>query len=99
MRANGYEYDSDAVRAEARKFRQCCEDLEARALPRVKSISADLEDDFSGAAADALGRRLSELQEQIRALRGGCGGMYSALMNYAEALERADREVAEMFGN
>lgn len=99
MKTRAMEYDSEAVRREARKFMRCCEQLDESALPRVKSIRAELNENFQGRTADALQERLEQTTEKIRSLYNGCGSMYSALMRYADALEEADRRVAEMLSN
>lgn len=99
MSVKFYEYDSEAVRREARKFKKCCEQLDDSAIPRVKRIRADLEGNFEGETADALDGRLAEMANQIASLRGGCYSMYSTLMSYADALERADEKVAEMLSH
>lgn len=98
MSATKYDYDSTAVRREARKFKKCSEMLEQRAMPQAKSIGAQLDGNFRGQAADALDERLSQMQSQIRSLRARCDNMYSVLMKYADELERLDAEFAQMLG-
>lgn len=93
-----YDYDSAAVRREARKFRDCCETLEGRALPKVRSIRGQLEGNFIGKAANALDRCLDDAETQIKALRNNCNSMYRALNSYADALEKADDEIARSMG-
>lgn len=93
-----YDYDSAAVIREARKFKRCYEALDADALPNMERARAQLEGNFEGQAAAALEARLSEMLNEIRTLRGSCSGMYSALMDFAEALERADEQVAQLMG-
>lgn len=99
MRDNQFEYDSTAVRREARKFRDCCEKLDGRALPKVRAIRNQLDGNFVGEAATALGRCLDDAEKQIKTLSGNCRSMCNALNNYAAALERADAEIAQMLGH
>lgn len=96
MNARIYEYDSEAVRREARKLQRCCERLDEGALPRVRSIRAELDGSFEGRAAEALDERLARALAELQGLRGGCNGLCSALTRYADALEEADRRVAEL---
>lgn len=95
MSDNQFEYDTAAVRREAAKFGKCCDMLDDRALPKVRSIRGILDGNFTGKAARALEQCLEDAEGQIKALRRNCESMCRTLNNYAAALERADREIAQ----
>lgn len=95
-KSNIYTYDTKEIRQEARKILACCDHIENSALPRVKSAVSHLDGNFEGCAAEALDECLEEARKQLNKLNEGLGSFYMALWRYAEALEEADRQAAEL---
>jgi len=94
-----YDYDSAAVRREARKIKACRDRIESAALPRIKDARSALDDTFKGRTADALDNSLDQAQSKLKALYSELNGLYSALMHYADAIEEADEKVSRLFRN
>jgi len=92
-----YDYDTAAIRREARKILRCCEQLEDSALPRVANARAKLDDNFMGRAADELDNSLEKAKQKVNALRSELMGLYRALNRFADDLEAADQRLAELF--
>lgn len=92
-----YEYDTAAIRREARKILRCCDQLEDSALPRVNSARSKLEDNFMGRAADELDNSLDKAKSKVNALRSELMNLYRALDRFADALEEADERMADLF--
>jgi uncharacterized protein YukE len=91
-----YDYDTAAIRREAHKILQCRNYLVSDAMPCVKNVRARLDGNFEGQAADALEESLGKEQARLRTLGDDLSGLYSALMRFADALERADQQVADL---
>ncbi len=91
-----YDYDSAAVRREAKKILACSEKVTNSALPRIKGARSKVEDDFKGSAAEALDNSLTRAQDQLNALKKELDTLYRALSRYADALEEADERVAQL---
>ena len=89
-------YDTAAIRGEARKILNCCNHVENSALPRVQGARSKLDGEFVGCAADALDESLDQSQKQLKKLNEDLSGLYTALMRYADALEEADRRIAQL---
>lgn len=98
MSTISYNYDTAAIRREAKKLKSCYDRLNDSALPRVKGIQSRLEGSFEGRTADALNTRLKGLRTEMAALSGEINGLYAALMNYANALEEADERLVRLMG-
>lgn len=88
-------YDSAEVRRAAQKILACANSVNQSAAPKVRSVRNDVDDSFEGAAANALKNRLSDIDADIRTIVSGLNLLHRALMTYAEALEEADRKIAE----
>ena len=94
------EYDSQAVRAAARKLRSCGQSLESGTQPKLRSIQNGIPDHLEGAAASALQQRMSVLDTDIRTVIGGINSLARALERYAEELDRtAERLKQQMAQN
>lgn len=93
-----YDYDTAAVRTEARKLKKCFDRLNGSEIQRVKNVRARLDDGFEGSAAAALDGRLVQIQTEVRQLSGEIYSLYVGLMKYADALEKADESIAQMLG-
>lgn len=96
-KSHDYDYDSAAVRAVARKIRNCANTVEQDAKSRVKSMRSEVASEFEGAAADALEDRLGDLGSDISSIASGLSGLSDVLFDYADELERTARRLrAEM---
>lgn len=93
-----YNYDTAAIRREARKLKSCYERLTDSAIPRVNGARSRLEGEFEGRAADALDSRLLQMRAEVKSLSNAIKGLYTALMRYADALEEADERMARLMG-
>ena len=91
-----YNYDTTAIRREARKLKSCYERLTDSAMPRVNGARSKLDGNFMGRTADALDESLARTQTQLKALSRDINGLYAALMRFADALEEADDRVAQL---
>ena len=60
-----YDYDTAAVRTEARKLKKCFDRLNGSEIQRVKNVRARLDDGFEGSAAAALDGRLTAAQRAL----------------------------------
>jgi len=91
-----YDYDTGAIRREAKRIGECSRHIESSAFQRVKEARARLEGNFVGRTADALDESLDLTEEKLKALNAGLKGLYTALMRFADELEKADAEVARL---
>ena len=91
-----YDYDTAAIRREARRIRDCSNRMESSAFQRVKDARAKLEGNFEGRTADALDESLNQTQSKLKALNAELKALYSALMSFADALEEADEQIARI---
>lgn len=89
-------YDTAAIRREARKIQRCCNHIDNSALPRVKGARSQLDGNFKGHTADVLDNNLTEAQSKLKKLHDELNSLYLALMKYADALEEADRKMAQL---
>lgn len=88
-------YDTGEIRRAARKIKSCAETLADSAEPKLNRVRSEIPENFQGKAAEALSDRVDDLYKDVRTIGGGLKSLYRALMNYAEALEEADRKIAE----
>lgn len=88
-------YDSAEVRRAAQKIQACANSVNQSAAPKVRNMRNDVDDSFEGAAANALKNRLSDIDADIRTIVSGLNLLYRALIIYADALDEADRRIAE----
>lgn len=93
---SGNEYDTAAIRREARKIQSCFNHIDGSAMPRIQGARAKLDGNFEGRTADALDESLTEAQNRVRTLSDELKCLYQALMRYADALEEADRRAAQL---
>ena len=93
----GYDYDTAAIRREARKVQRCCERLEEAALPRVQQAREKLDGEFMGRTADELDNSLEKARNKINALRNELMRLYRTLDRFADELEETDRRLADLF--
>lgn len=96
-KSHDYDYDSAAVRAVARKIRNCANTVKQDARSRVRSMRSEVVSEFEGAAANALEDRLGDLGSDIASIANGLSGLSEALFDYADELEETARRLrAEM---
>lgn len=88
-------YDTGEIRRAARKIKSCAENLADSAEPKLNRVRREIPDNFQGKAAEALSERVDDLYSDVRSIGKGLKSLYRALINYAEALEEADRKMAE----
>ena len=93
--SRNYEYDTAAIRAQARRIKLCRDKLAQDATPRLRTVQNLLEGEFLGCAANALDQRLEKERAELKLLEGEMQLLYVGLMRYADALEEADRQAAE----
>lgn len=91
-----YDYDTAAIRREAKKIKVCRNVLENTALSKVNDVRSKLEDNFMGCTADALDESLTQIQRKLRTLNEELRSLQSALSNFADRLEEADDRVAQL---
>lgn len=94
--SRSYEYDTAAIRAQARQIRACRNKLAQTATPRIRTVQDTLDGEFIGLAADALNERLEKAHREMKLLEGELDLLYSGMMRYADALEEADRRAAQV---
>lgn len=88
-------YDTGEIRRAARKIKNCADNLAESAEPKLSRVRREIPDNFQGKAAEALNDRVDDLYKDVQTIGKGLKSLYRALINYAEALEEADRELAE----
>lgn len=98
MSSGGYDYDTAAIRREARKIKRCCDCLKQSAIPEAEKTRQILDGNFAGRAADALDARLISLTKDIGSLQSNLNSVYTALTRFADELERRDAEIARIMG-
>ncbi len=96
MSNNGYDYDTAAIRREAQKIRRCADMLASSALPRLDRAGSRLDGNFMGRTADALEKTLGDSRRQLRTLQDDLACVSGALDRFANALEEADRRLADL---
>ncbi|MBQ4159006.1 MAG: WXG100 family type VII secretion target [Clostridia bacterium] len=92
-----YDYDTAAIRREARKVKSCASKIEDTAMRRLSSTRLAIDGEFIGQTADALDDSLSKMQKKLKSLNSDLNSLYSALMRYADSLEEADERVSKLF--
>lgn len=98
MSTKGYDYDTAAIRREARKLKRCCDCLKQSAMPEAEKTRQILDGNFAGRTADALDERLISIMKDVGLLQSNLNSIYAALMSFADELERRDAELARMMG-
>lgn len=91
-----YDYDTAAIRREAQKIKRCCDCIKQSAIPEAEKTRQILDGNFIGEAADALDERLVLLKKEIGTLGNNLNTVYTALMRFADELERRDAEIARI---
>lgn len=89
-------YDTAEIRAAARKIQRCAQQVSNEAEPTLRSIRSDVDSSFRGLAADALAERLKDIDADVKTISGGLNALYRTLMRFADALDEADRRIADM---
>lgn len=97
MAANTVTYDTAEIRRAARQIRDCAQSVANSAEPKLRSIRGEIPNSFRGKAADALSERLEDINSDVNTISSGLEALYRALMRYADALEEADRRMANSF--
>ena len=87
------DYDTRALRAAAQRVRNCASRVRSNANPKIKRVRNELGDNIKGRTADALARRLAEMDADVGTLAGNLDGIASAMFKYAADLERMAREL------
>jgi WXG100 family type VII secretion target len=90
-------YDTAEIRREARKILRCKNQVSDSAEPKLRSMRGEISDSFRGEAANALNDRLNDIDADVQAICGGLDALYRALLRYADALDEADRRLANTF--
>lgn len=98
MSPGGYDYDTAEIRREARKIKRCCDCIAQSAIPEAEKTRQILDGNFEGQTAEALDARLVSLTKDIGLLRNNLSSVYTALMRFADELERRDAELARIMG-
>lgn len=96
--SNGYEYNTAAIRREARKLSRCADMIGSSALSRLDKADRRLDGNFVGAAADALDNSLKRSRRELQTLKDEINSVSGALDRFADALEEADRRMAQLMG-
>lgn len=89
-------YDTAEIRAAARKIQRCAQQVSNEAEPTLRSIRSDVDSSFRGLAADAFAERLKDIDADVKTISGGLNALYRTLMRFADALDEADRKIADM---
>ena len=95
--AESITYDTGEIRRAARQIRNCADQLEDSAEPKLRRIQSELPESFEGKAADALEERISDISADVKAIGKSLNSLYKALSRYADALDEADRRMADSF--
>ena len=82
------DYDSQAVRAAARKLKGCAQNLIDGTKGKLQTIRSELPANLEGEAAVALQNRLNDLSSDVNTIAGSINGLVRALNNYADDLDR-----------
>ena len=93
---NQDEYNSQAVRAAAKKLRSCAQTLESGTKSKLRTLSGELPEYLEGDAAQSLRERMGELGTDVSAVVGGMNGLARALEHYAEELERTAERLRKL---
>lgn len=97
-RSTSYNYDTKAIRKQAREVKQYADMLSNSAVAKLDRTVNGLQGNFEGAAADALDKNLKETRRQVITLKNEINNLSSALNRYANALEEADRRAQQLMG-
>ena len=93
------DYDTRALRAAAQQVRNCAGRVRSNARPKIREIRNEMMENIDGKTADALARRLAEMEADVGTLAGNLDGIANAMFKYAADLERRARELrAKMQG-
>lgn len=88
-------YDTGEIRRAAKKIYRCAQSVKESAAPGLKSIRSELPETFCGRTADALSERLEDIHSDVATISNSLESLCRALMKYADALDEADRRIAD----
>ena len=86
-------YDSAEVRRAARTVRSSMDRITSSAQPKVKSIRSQLSENMEGATADALNKRLYELDADIAKIVSALNALNRTLVRFADEIDAADARI------
>lgn len=89
-------YDTAEIRAAARKIQRCAQSVSNEAEPKLRMMRSEVDSSFRGMAADVLADRLKDIDADVKTISGGLNALYRTLMRFADALDEADRRIADM---
>lgn len=87
------DYDTQALRAAAKKIRSCARSVDGGTRPGIRRIQGELHENLEGSAAVQLDARLQEMAMDANALVGTLNGIANALMKYAADLDRMAQQL------
>ncbi len=86
-------YDSAEVRRAARTIRSSLDRVTSTAQPKVRNIRQQLNANFEGAAADALNKRLYDLDSDIAKIVSALKTLNQMLNKFADEIDAADAKI------
>ena len=86
---NFADYDTAAIRAAARKLKNCARTLKDGASPQLTAIRGQIDPNLQGETGNALKARVNELSQDVNTIVGGINGLVRALEKYANELDAA----------
>ena len=89
-------YDTAEIRGAARKIQRCAQNVSDDAQPKLETVRREVENSFRGEAAEALSERLKDIDADVKTITNGLNALYRTLIRFADALDEADRRIADM---
>lgn len=91
----GFEVDTSEVRRAAKEIKQVAQNVRALSDQDVKRMQNEVDQNLEGETANAIAGVLSDLSADIRRISSGLRDIEKALLDYAEAVEEADRKAKQ----
>ena len=86
-------YDSGEVRRAAHTVRSSMERITSAAQPKLRSIRSSLGENMEGATADALNKRLYDLDADIARIVSALNALNRTLLKFADEIDAADAKI------
>lgn len=88
--------DTLEIRSAAKRVKSCANSLSGDVKSDLQSLLGEIDPSFKGEAAEVLKKRLKDMQKDASAMQNALNTVAQALYDYADALDEADRELADM---
>lgn len=90
-------YDSAEVRRAARIVRSSLDQLQ-QVAPKVRNLNQAISDSIDGETAEAMKRKLQQLQTDVQAIGGAMNTLNTTLNRFAAAIDAADAKIRSLLG-